>query len=184
MATEPSSPEELDPRLAAAIADLRDREPEADLWPGVARRITARRPGTVVLRWPLAAAAAAVLVAAGSLATWQLMRRDAPAVVAVVDSAPVGAAPVLPAGFDRAEATLADAIAELERVYLAEAAELDPAVRTSIARSLAVLDSAIGEARTRAGATPDDLAAARYLTRTMQRKLHVLRTAATMARAS
>ena len=85
MATEPLSPEELDPRLADAIAGLRDREPEADLWPGVARRITARRPGTVVLRWPLAAAAAAVLVAAGSLATWQLMRRDAPAVVAVVD---------------------------------------------------------------------------------------------------
>lgn len=174
-----------DPRLAAAIAGLRDREPEADLWPGIARRIDGRRPGTVVLRWPFAAAAALALVAAGSVVTWRLTRTAPGTVVAVTDSAaPASEVPILPAGFDRAEATLLEAIDELDRAYRAEAATLDADVRRSVEAALAAIDSAIVQARTRAGASPTDVGAARYLTRTMQRKLHVLRTAATMARTS
>jgi hypothetical protein len=185
MDTEPTSHEELDPRLKAAIRGLHDREPERDLWPAIAGRIRTRRPGIVMLRWPVAAAAAVALVAATSFTTWRLTRQDAQ-VLAVADSAPTDAAnvPVLPAGFDRAEASLQEAIAEVQRAYEAEAPGMDPSARLAIEQSLAALDSAIGQARTRAEVVPDDIEAARYLTRTMQRKLQVLRTAASMARSS
>lgn len=185
MATDPASHEELDPRLRTAIEGLTDREPAHDLWPGIAGRLGPRRPGTVVIRWPLAAAAAMALVAGTSFATWRLTRESARA-VALTDTAQVSAAsaPVLPAGFDRAEASLQEAISEVERAYQAEAATIDSSARVAIERSLATLDSAIVQARTRAAVVPDNIEAARYLTRTMQRKLQVLRTAATMGRAS
>lgn len=182
MATDHEHHEELDPRLAIAIAQLEDREPEADLWPGIARQIAPARPGTLQLRWPVAAAAALALVAGSAAVTTLLTRDGSPAqTVASAPAGPAGDMPVLPAGYDEAERSLSDAIERLEQAYAAAESTLPPDVRAQIGESLAALDAAISDARTRAGASPADLGAARYLTRTMQRKLDVLETAATMA---
>jgi hypothetical protein len=133
------------------------------------------------VRWPVAAAAALSLMAGGA-ALSRLLLPDGAA-----DTAPMALTPdtdpalLLPVGFDRAEAALTDAIAQLQAAYQAAAPTLDPEVRSAVAQSLASLDTAIVDARRRAGASPTDVDAARYLTRTMQRKLSVLRTAANMA---
>jgi hypothetical protein len=133
------------------------------------------------VRWPVAAAAALSLMAGGA-ALSRLLLPDVPAEAAPLAIAPVtDPGPVLPVGFDRAEAALTDAIAQLQAAYQAAAPTLDPEVRSAVAQSLASLDTAIVDARRRAGASPTDIDAARYLTRTMQRKLSVLRTAANMA---
>lgn len=183
MATDHDRIEELDPRLAAAIARLEDREPDTDLWPGIARQIAPRRPGMLQVRWPVAAAAALALVA-GSAAVTTLMVRDGAPATPMVATGTTGAdapLPILPAGYDDAAQTIGAAIERLEQAYAAAASSLPADVREEIASSLAALDQAIAEARHRAGAAPEDLGAARYLTRTMQRKLDMLETAATMA---
>lgn len=185
MATDLDGP---DPRLAEALRGLRDREPATDLWPGIATRIGKRKVRVLEIRWPVAAAAALTLLAGGA-ALSRLTDgggSPTPATLANVDTdsqatSADSPAIVLPVGFDRAEATLSEAIDQLEAAYLAAAPSLDPEVREAIAQSLASLDTAIVDARSRAGSSPADVDAARYLTRTMQRKLSVLRTAATMA---
>lgn len=178
MATDLDGP---DPRLAEAIHGLRDREPEHDLWPNIASRIGRRRPGVLQIRWPIAVAAAFTLLAGGALLSRVVMTGSSPVITPLASSTDVEPGVMLPVGFDRAEATLTEAIEQLEAAYQAAAPTLDPEVRNAIAQSLASLDTAIVDARSRAGSSPTDVDAARYLTRTMQRKLSVLRTAATMA---
>jgi hypothetical protein len=178
MATEPDAP---DPRLADALRGLRDREPANDLWPGIASHISRRPTRVLEIRWPVAIAAALVLFTGGAAVS----RLTAPtSTVPTMTAAGQGdeePSMMLPAGFDRAEATLAEAIDQLEAAYHAAAPTLEADVRDAIGRSLATLDTAIVDARSRAGSAPSDVDAARYLTRTMQRKLSVLRTATTMA---
>lgn len=170
-----------DPRLAEAIRGLRNREPDRDLWPDISTRIHRRGPRMLQIRWPVAAAAALTLLAGGAALSRVALPRAAAPVTPVASTPESEPSVLLPAGFDRAEATLTEAIDQLEAAYQAAAPTLDPEVRTAIAQTLASLDTAIVDARTRAGSAPTDVDAARYLTRTMQRKLSVLRTAATMA---
>jgi hypothetical protein len=169
-----------DPRLAEALRDLRDREPANDLWPGIVRRIERRPPRVLHLRWPVAVAAALTLFAGGAALDRMLQPESDPSATATMSPSDAEGPLVLPAGFNSAEASLAEAIDQLERAYLAAAPTLDPEVRLAIGSSLASLDTAIVEARNRAGSAPTDVDAARYLTRTMQRKLSVLRTATNM----
>jgi hypothetical protein len=169
-----------DPRLAEAIGELQDREPVRDLWPGISRRIERRPPGTLELRWTVAAAAALTLLIGGAALSRLIVPVSEPAATPVATAPPQEASMVLPAGFSSAEASLTAAIDQLEQAYLAAAPTLDPEVRLAISNSLASLDTAIVDARSRAGSAPTDVDAARYLTRTMQRKLNVLRTATNM----
>ncbi len=178
--------DELDPRLREAISGLRDREPDSDLWPGISRRIAPPRPGTIQLRWPIAAAAAVALVAGSAVVTRQLVQSGP--VAARETGTPIashaGSVTVLPAGFDLATASLSDAIAQVEDAFAEVAPSLDSATRASIAGAIRTLDAAIADASARAGAAPDDIDAARYLTRTMQRKLRVLQSVTTLTRAT
>lgn len=178
MATEPTDRDRPDPRLAGLIAGLADRPPETDLWPGIARRI--ERRGTVKMTWPVALAAACLLIVASVSATLLWQRAAAPA---TVSRTPV-ASHLLPVGFDSATSALAEAIDQLEQTVAAATPRLDTAARRRIDQSLATLDAAIADARRAALATPEDVDAARYLTRTMQRKLSVLQTVATMMQRS
>jgi hypothetical protein len=173
--------ETLDPQLRQAIDRLEDREPTTDLWPGIARRIAPPRPKLLTLPWPVAAAAALALVAGGAVLGTRLAG-DGPGDPGVVATTPsTGEAPLLPAGYDEAERTLEQAIDRLEEAYAAAAPSLPTEVQARITESLGALDEAIADARLRAGNAPSDLGAARYLTKTLQRKLDVLETAASMA---
>lgn len=169
--------DELDPQLARAVQGLTARDPDVDLWPGIASRLHRRRRGIVSMSWPLAAAAAAVLITGSAYVTVRLVT---PGSDTTSQQLVVNNSLVLPAGYDLAEASLGAAIADLERVFELAVADLEPDTRAQLDRSLTALDNAIADARRRAGAAPDDLEAARYLTHTMRRKLAVLRTVATM----
>ncbi|HPF61462.1 MAG: hypothetical protein KC544_03515 [Gemmatimonadetes bacterium] len=180
MATDQDRP---DPDLAGLIARLEDRPPATDLWPGIRQRIRpAPRPG-LVLRWPAAIAAALALLAGGAtLAT--VVPLGGGRRVAAAPEAPLAAGTsdlrALPAGYGDAAVALDQVIDRLEEAVAAAAPSLEPAARQRIQESLAALDEAIADARLRVDAAPGDLDAARYLTRTMQRKLDVLQSVATL----
>lgn len=169
-----------DERLAAAIAGLRDSEPDRDLWPEIRAGISARREPALQLRWPVAIAAGLLLLLGGAIAGRQLAVRQQPD-MNVVTATPETQPEYITAGFSDAELTLASAIDDLQRAYADAAPRLDVGTRSAIASSLAAIDSAIAQARNVAGDAPEDVAAARYLTRAMQRKLKVLQTATSMA---
>jgi hypothetical protein len=173
--------DDLDPRLAGAIAALRDPGPATDLWPGIAARLTPRRRGSLRISWPVAAAAAIALVAGSSIVTRQLLiDRSQMAPVATLAVTDDGRSLVLPAGFDSAATTLAGAINRVEVAYAAVAPTLDAETSAAISQSLATLDTAITDAARQVGAAPNDLEAARHLTWTMKRKLRVLQTVASL----
>ncbi|MBA2292227.1 MAG: hypothetical protein H0W15_07215 [Gemmatimonadales bacterium] len=178
--------DDLGPELGDAISTLRDREPEQDLWPTIEAAVAAEgRPGFIQVRRPVLIAAGLALIAASVAITVALRDPAAPAVVAGVPPAAVApAAAVLPAGFDAATVSLERAIEQLEASVAMESSLIDPETRSRIDQSLAALNGAIADARTRADAAPRDVGAARYLTRTMQRKLNVLQSVASMTRRS
>jgi len=182
MAIEPDRP---DPRLAGLIDGLVDRAPERDLWPGVSARLAPRHPGRLVMRWPTALAAGLALVAASAGITVFLQGRSASLAPTTGSPVVTGPAPaLLPAGFAQATGTLQQAIDELEQTLAATTASLDPTTRDRVREAIATLDAAIEDARERAVGAPTDLGAARYLTRTMQRKLDVLQSVATLTHRS
>lgn len=171
-----------DPRLAGLIAGLVDQEPGRDLWPGISSRLAPRRPGTLILRWPTALAAGLALVAGTAALMTVLQQRSGPNGMVADSGVMPGAssAPVLPAGFDAATGTLQAAIDDLERTLASHTASLDPITRQRVGEAIASLDEAIGDARRQAVDAPTDVGAARYFTRTLQRKLGMLQTVATM----
>ena len=177
--------EGLDPVLRRHVEGLQDREPEVDLWPGIGRRISTPQPGWLKLRWPVAAAAAAVLVVGSSMVTILVVggspTDSAPLAPLASSSGSPGAIPtVLPAGYQQAATSLDDAIVRLEAVIAEVLPGLDAETRAGVEGALGSLDSAITDARLRTEASPEDIDAARYLTRAMQHKLRVLNTVATM----
>lgn len=175
-----------DPKLASLIGGLVDRGPERDLWPGVSARLRPRHRGTLVMRWPTALAAGLALVAGSTALTLLVQGRSTPPMVGVAVTPP-GSAPmaaILPAGFAEATGTLQQAIDELEQTLAATTESLDPTTRSRIRDAIVSLDDAIDDARQRAIGAPTDLGAARYLTRTMQRKLDVLQSVATLTQRS
>jgi hypothetical protein len=81
----------------------------------------------------------------------------------------------------RATATYDAAIGDLEAVLAEGRSRLDPATVTVIETNLAVIDSAIAEAERAIAADPANAYLNSHLARTMQRKLDLLRRAATLA---
>lgn len=178
--------DDLGPELRDAIRTLHDREPEHDLWPTIEAAVAAKgRPGFVQVRRPVLVAAGFALVAASVAITVALWNPATPAVVAVSPTAVSASAnATLPAGFDAATLTLERAIEQLEAAVATETAALDSSARARVDGSLAALNDAIADARAQVDAAPRDVGAARYLTRTMQRKLDVLQSVASMTRRS
>ena len=181
--------------LAVAAAALEDRAPAADLWPAIRERIegqarvipiapAARR--RITLTWTqLAAAGIATVVLAGGSMWLALSGRGptpggAPAVVAE-GPAPEGDA-VLVADF--ADETYESAVADLEAALEASRDELDPETVSTIERNLGIIDQAIEETRRALEADPNSVYLSAHLAEQMQRKLSVLRTAATVANPS
>src|SRR5690606_996773 len=153
------------------IRGLDDHPPATDLWPGIARRIAPPRR-KVILAWPMAIAAGLALVAGGAMMGWLAGPADSEVeATTLTDSGTETELPIVLAGFQSADATLREAIDRVEQAYLIAAPSLDAEARAAISAAVAALDTAISQARQRSAARPGDVEAARYLTRTMQRKL-------------
>jgi cytochrome c551/c552 len=168
----------IDPMLGDALSRLRDTHPDRDLWPHIARQLEPRTPrGTVLLRWPTALAAGLAIAIATSASTAALLHR---AGVAGTMAASTGATQpelsTVAASFAPGDAALARAVDDLEKAVRGSLGQLDPEARTTVTKTLTMLDAAIAQAAERQMASPDDPHAAKYLTSTLRKKLQLLRT--------
>lgn len=190
MATDPTPAgrDAPDPILAEALATLRDRDPERDLWPAIAPQLSRRRgPRLVQMRWPTALAAGLALVAGSAAITQWLSDEPAPAPAQVaVETGPaatprVGDLPVIPATLGEAGTALEAAIAELTATIARALPQLPPATREEITAAMTALDEAVRDASAAAVERPDDPQAAHYLTNALRRQREMLQRIATAA---
>jgi len=178
-------------RVVERAQGLEDREPEHELWSGVAQRVgittgvvdlaERRQRRKVSFSIPQLAAAGITLMMVTAGAVWLALGpgTDSPAVAGqqgpVVDEpAPVFAA--MP-GFDAA-------VTELQRVLTERRDVLDSATVRVLEENLAVIDRAIGEARAAVERDPANPYLNQHLADNMWRKVRLLRQAAAIATAA
>lgn len=186
--------------LSAARNAPRSVFPSDDLWPSLKEQLAARK--TLVLptdsgseqssvaghnrptrRWtsaPYLAAAAILLVVLSSGITALVLRGGAGTDRLAVDTAQAtpgksGAPVVLPAGFQQTELEYNRTIRDLQSAVDAQRGRLSPETVQTVERSLAVVDSAIAEARGALLADPNNRVLVDLLSASYQRKLDLLR---------
>lgn len=176
-------------RVVGRAQGLDDRPPATDLWPGIATRIgvstddlARRRVRRFSFTVPQLIAASIVLVAASAGVVWMLSRQEP--VSAPVTSVPSSQArPVK--WVARADSSGDHAVEEL-RLALQEgqrAGRLSPITVRKIEHSLAVIDSAIAEARRALEVDPNSDYLNSHLADTMRLKMQFLREANRIATA-
>lgn len=175
----------VDDPLMAALDSLQDRPPAADLWPGIAARLTTPQSSTwtVSFTLPQLAMAATLLIAVSAGVSWlALAPRPAsvssaePAIRAVVEPAGAVQPDIQPASF--ADAQYDAAVADLERILREESERLDPQTIMVIERNLRAIDAAIQEARAALDSDPANTYLNSHLAEARRRKLELLRRAA------
>lgn len=177
-------------RVVTRAGALEERPPAADLWPAIAARI-GLGPDRVAVRrgaWrrrfaftvPQLAAASLTLVAASAGLVWLALRGSpgsGPAAAAGPVSRPlvvqrVDWMPKVEGSADAAVAELRAALAEARR-----SGRLDSATVADVERNLAVIDSAIAEAKRALETDPGSAYLNHHLAETYRRKLGLLRQA-------
>jgi hypothetical protein len=183
-------------RIAGRARALTDRDPAADLWPGIAARIGVTTPsaGTPVVpltrrtgrRWSftlpeLVAAGITLMVLSGGAV---LMARPGAAPLAVAPAPTPPAAVVSMTASQRSRrGGYDDAVSDLERVLAQGRGRLDTATVRVIERNLAVIDTAIAQAQRALAADSGNVYLNSHLAATRRRKLEVLRQAASLVSA-
>ena len=185
-----SEHDQLTQLLAEASAAKISVDPGEDLWTDVKQAIQARKEvalpvigdapfigasKTHVRVSPiLLAAAAVVLIVLSSGVTAVMLRRpDGP--VAVLPNSPQAPNLVLPASFQATEDEYARTIRDLRVAVDAQRQNLSPETVRTVDHSLAVIDSAIAEARAALIADPNNRTLVDLLASSYQRKLDLLR---------
>jgi hypothetical protein len=187
-------------QVVAAAAELPDREPATDLFPGILSRIregdtvvapirpVARSARRFAFTVPQLAAAAAAIVTLSAGAVWLAMRPGSPPPMAAATQA-VGTGPVMdpelsPDGQMTAAQFVSDTrasheavIGRLEQALDDQRDQLDPNTIDVIERNLAVIDSAIAEARAALENDPSNAYLYRHLDNTLNMKVTLLRRA-------
>ena len=168
---------------------LDDRPPATDLWPGIAAMIgapAARRRLLFSVPQLLAAGIALMLLSGGTV--WTLLHRQA-VTPRIATHSPV-AAPGTPSvisvglgGVDSATQTYDRAVADLQTVLTQGRGRLDTTTVRVLEKNLKLIDRAIADARSAVQADPASAYLNRYLMRTMQRKVELLRNAAVLVSA-
>jgi len=182
-------------RLVRRARALDDRPPEKDLWAGISSRLNSADTSDVVPLEPrrrrvtftvpqLAAAALALMalsVAAGTLAG-----RAAPVAGTPADSVSQGTPDVrlVVNPGDVMMASYDSAIGGLQLMLTQRRSQLDTATVRVVEQSLATIDAAIGQARAALARDPNNGYLNGHLQRALDRKLYLLRQAATMPVAS
>ena len=174
--------------VVVRAGQLEDREPDYDLWPGVREAIASRKVVELDSRrkparrfsfsMPQLVAAAAALVLVSSGAAYLLTKpflNQGQFAVTPEPSTEVQAVSFDPKG--RADS----AITELERILQEESSRLDTSTVRILAQSLALIDRAIGQAKTALESDPSNPYLNDHLARTMRKKIEVLRRAADLA---
>ncbi len=177
--------------IVSRAGALPERTPEADLWPGIERRIAAERVVPLPVRprrvWELSLAqmaAAGILVAllSGGGMWLAISKHPIPPAPGTASSgSPVASTVVphgvtaMPAGFDAH--AYDSAIADLERVLREHRSELDTSTVRIIEQNLHLIDQATAQARTALAADPANPYLNDHLTEQLKRKVDLLRQA-------
>ena len=181
-------------RLVRRAKALDERPPEHDLWAGIARQLStpdtsdvvpigSRRRRFAFTVPQLAAAAVALMALSAGVASLAVKRETAARVAATqvpVRAQLVSATPNSPA--DQTVASYDSAINGMQS--LVQSRQLDTATARVVRQSLAVIDSAIFQARAALARDPNNMYLNGQLQRTLDRKLDVLRQVVTMPTAS
>ncbi len=155
--------------VAGQLGGLRrEIAPAADLWAGIAPRLTPQVRRLSVPIWRLAAAAV-LLIAASSAVTVALIRRPRPEVTV---------------GFASTEARYEQAAFEVAGLYQQARDSLAPETRLVLERNLAVIERALGEARAALRTEPTNRAIEAMVVAAYQRKIAFLERAASLDRDS
>lgn len=155
----------------AAAALPRSIDPPHDLWPAIRHRLP-RRGGRPRWRVAALAAAAALVLMAGSSALTLWLVRDGGA-----SHAAAGSTPAIEAGY-------ITATADLLRALDAERGRLAPATVATLERNLAVIDAAIAESRAALAADPRNRDLEALLWASYRQKVALLQQASRLAERS
>ena len=176
--------------VVARAAQLHDREPERDLWSGIAARVSAGEVEEVPATSPgkrrvsfsipqlVAASIVLVLMSAGSM--YLLFQRGQAGTQKVAESTPVR--PINPT-VRAVTRNYDDAVEELEAVLAQNRDQLDTATVRILEQNLAIIDRAISDARAALGQEPTNPYLGRYLDQAMQKKVQLLQRATKVMRA-
>jgi hypothetical protein len=174
--------------VVARAGTLRDEEPAAELWPGVAARLEASREGRRIWFFrrmaaprrfsftltQLAAASLALMVLSGGL-VWMARSGDSRA-----DFPPLSASDdVLPASFT--DANYDAAVSDLEQTLAAGRTTLDPETVRVLEQNLRAIDRMIEQSRQALASDPANVYLNSHLADARQRKLALLRRASALA---
>jgi hypothetical protein len=178
--------------VVASARGLVDREPVADLWPGIAERLAARTPAVIPIdsarprvrrRFSftapqLAAAAIAVMVLSAAVVWWvnpdpsRVAFEERGGQARTIGTGPQG----IPVAFEEAPA-YTDALADLERAFESSRDRLRPETVATVERNLAIIDEAIRQTLEALAADPGSTFLYDHLERSRRQKLDVLRQA-------
>jgi predicted anti-sigma-YlaC factor YlaD len=156
-------------KIRAVAATLEQRIPPPQLWSAIATKTikaTARRSVWV----PLAAAAALIMMV-GTAALFDIgpLRRRNPAAESPTELARSAASEL-----QQAEQHYVNAITTLEQLTVNKQDALDPVVADQIARSLAIIDRAIGDSRAALKTEPNSFVAQTSLLEALRMKVALL----------
>jgi len=174
-------------RVVARARALDDRAPAADLWPAIAARIGdrgsvlpfTRRAGRRISFTVPQLAAAGIAIVALSLGAGLLARRG-----------PATATPVASSGaglehnviwLPGADSEYDAAVGQLRAALNDNRSELDSSTVRVLEKNLAIIDSAVAEARHALALDPNNAYLNHHLAETMRRKVELLRRASTLA---
>ena len=175
-------------RVVARAQAIPARPPQADLWPGVERRIErVRAPRRIQFTLPQLAAAATLLAAVSGGLAWSVAARvDAHRAAAVAAVAADAAARAVPDSFavdpavetvGFADAQYDAAVADLEKALQQGRGRLDASTIAIVEHNLQTIDQAIAQAREALVADPANSYLSSHLLETRRRKLDLLRRA-------
>jgi hypothetical protein len=169
--------------------------PELDLWPGIAARVAAlaqppqlplswhttgrRAPGGITLSWPQLMAAGIALIALSGGGMWLVTRM--PRGNATATSRNSGLT-TQPASHDADPAYVAE-VTDLERILAEKRDQLDPETVRTIETNLKIIDLATMQARQALAADPANPYLREYLSKSMRRKVELLKQATEFASA-
>jgi hypothetical protein len=159
--------------VIAAVSALEPVEPPSTAWARIERTIRAESPRTRAPRWPWLAAAAVLVLA--TFAGLKLAGVWQPAPTAGLTAvAPATDAEAIQTELMLAEQHYQNAITGLERIASAEKGSLDPQTASTLEKSLAVVDQAIGESRAALRAQPASEPAQQSLLESFKAKIALL----------